>query len=185
MEIKGTAVKSIPEHVRAHYPDRYKEWLDSLPAESQKIFKEGVITANWYDVDKAAIIPTQKVGELFFNNANKGAWQSGRYSAEQALNGIYKLYVKFSSPGHIIERASRVFSAYYSGSEMQVVNKEEKSVEVEIVKFSKPNQIIEHRIGGWMERALEISGCKDVKVVISKSLAKGDAKTLYNITWPC
>jgi len=185
MDIKGTAVKSISEYVQKEYPEKYKAWLRSLPPDSQTIFKDGIISANWYDIEQAAIIPTKKVGEVLFDDCKKGAWESGRFSAEQALNGIYKLYVKFSSPNHIIDRAGRVFSAYYSGSEMKAINKQKNSVQVEIVKFETPNELIEYRIGGWMERALEISGCDcdTLKVKIEESMTKGDKRTLYHIIW--
>lgn len=183
MEIKGTAVKSIPEYVRKSHPDKLNEWMQALPPESKSIFEEGVITGNWYDMMQAAVVPTEKIGEVLFNDIKKGAWESGRFSAEIALNGIYKLYVKFSSPAHIIDRAGRVFSAYYQGSVMNVLNKNEDSVQVEISSFGKPNEVIEYRIGGWMECALEISGCKKVNVEIRESMARGDARTLYHITW--
>ena len=33
---------------------------------------------------------------MFYNgNLEEGAWEAGRYSAEKALTGIYKIFVKF------------------------------------------------------------------------------------------
>lgn len=183
MKIKGTAVKSIPDFVQSRYPDQYKNWFTQLPPDSQKLFRDGISTANWYDMNHAATIPTQKVGEVIFKDIKKGAWESGRYSAEVALNGIYKLYVKFASPEHIIERAGRVFSAYYEGSDMRVLNSSKKNVEVAIMQLTNIHEVIEYRIGGWMEKALEITGCKDLKIEIKSSLSKGADKTLYVITW--
>lgn len=184
MEVKGTAVKSIPEFVKKVFPDRYYEWLDTLPAETKMIIKEGVAANKWYPLMEAAIIPTSKIGELFYNGDSlKGAWECGKYSADVALQGIYKIYVKFSKPRHIVERAGRIFSAYYNPSTLEATNFAEKSVDVVMRAFDMPSSVIEHRIGGWMVRALEISGCKDVNVTINKSLVKGDKETIYNITW--
>lgn len=183
MKIKGTAVKSIPAFVKKNFPDKYEQWLESLPEESKFLFSNGITTSHWYLLDDAAITPTSQIGKVFYNDPKKGAWESGRYSAEEALNGIYKLYVKFSSPGHIIERAGRVFSAYYEGSVMTAKNKKAKSVDIEISVFDNPHEVIEYRIAGWMEKALEISGCKALKIDIKSSMAKGDSSTLYNITW--
>jgi hypothetical protein len=183
MQIKGTAVKSIGDYVRKQHPTRYNEWLTSLPLSSYKLLKDGVNVAEWYPMHDAAIIPTSKVGELFFHDPKKGAWECGRYSAENALTGVYKLYVKFASPGHIIERASRVFAAYYQPCELVAANFKPKSVEVIIKKMSQPHPIIEHRIGGWMERALEISGCSGIKITIPKSLTNGATETVFAISW--
>lgn len=183
MQIKGTAVKSISDYVRKQYPTRYNEWLTSLPLTSYKLLKDGVNVAEWYPMHEAAIIPTSKVGELFFHDTKKGAWECGRYSADIALTGVYKLYVKFSSPGHIIDRASRVFAAYYQPCELVAANFKPKSVEIIIKKMTQPHAVIEHRIGGWMERALEISGCKGIKIEIPKSLTTGSMETVFSISW--
>lgn len=184
MEVKGTAVKSIDEFVKKQFPSKYNDWLGALPIESKKIFYNGVITNKWYNSHEAAVIPTQKLCELFYDNDHfKGAWECGRYSAESALTGIYKIYVKLSKPGHIIERASRIFAAYYGDSVMSTRKNQANSVEVVIEDMSKPSDVIEYRIGGWIEKALELSGCNDIKVDISKSLAKGSDETVYSISW--
>ena len=183
MQIKGTAVKSIGDFVRKEYPYRYNEWLSSLPLVSYKIIKDGVNVSEWYPMHEAAIIPTTRVGELFFQDQKKGAWECGRYSADVALTGVYKLYVKFASPGHIIDRASRVFAAYYQPSELITANFKDKSIEVIIKKMPLSHPVIEHRIAGWMERALEISGCKGIRIEIPKSLTKGALETVFAISW--
>lgn len=183
MEIKGTAVKSIPDFVKEKYPSEYANWIKALPPESLKIMTS-VRSTDWYPLKDAAIIPSELVGNLFFNNdPNKGAWELGRYSATVALRGVYKLYVKFSSPGHIISRASRIIAAYYSNSVLEVGERRNNSVQIIITKFDMPSAVIEARIGGWMESALEISGCKGVEVEISKSLSKGDLNTIIECSW--
>lgn len=45
------------------------------------------------------------------------------------------------------------------------------------------DKIIEHRIGGWMERALEICGSKNVTVRITKSMTENAEYTEYSIIW--
>ena len=183
MEIKGTAAKTIPEFVKKRHKDRYQEWLTSLPSASKQIILNGIVSNKWYPLKEAAILPTQKMGEVLYGDALKGAWECGKYSAEVGLTGIYKVYVKFSKPEHIIDRAGRIFSAYYAPSEMESTNKQNNSVDVLIKSFPEPSTVIEHRIGGWMETAMQISGCDNVKVDIQTSLTKGDKETRYRVSW--
>lgn len=183
MEIKGTAVKSIPEYVKRNHTSEYANWIRSLSPASQQI-ANGISSATWYSMKDAAVEPSTKVGELFFNNdIKKGAWELGRFSADIALHGVYKLYVKFSSPGHIIARASRIFSAYYRPSKMEVTEQKSNSVQLIMTQFDQPSDVIEYRIAGWMERALEISGCKGVQVKIPESLTTGGVKTIFECSW--
>jgi len=183
MEIKGTAVKSVSEFVKAKYSSEYANWIKSLPVKSAQIVSD-VRTNNWYPINEASNIPSIAVAKLFFNNdIVKGGRELGRFSAETALKGIYKIYVKFSTPKHIISRAERIISAYYSPSKLEIENVKEKSVQVVITKFDESTDIIENRIAGWYERALEISGCKDVEVNILSSKAKGDSTTTFECKW--
>jgi hypothetical protein len=183
MEIKGSAVKSIGEYVEKRHAHKLNEWIESLPEESKKIFTNPIDSTNWYPIDSAAIIPTQKIGTLIFDSTEEGAWELGRYSAETALHGIYKVFVRVLSPAHLIQRASRIFTTFYRPSEIEVIEPSGRSVTLHITEFGAPHVIIEKRIGGWIEKALEITRCKDIKIDIPKSMAKGDPVTEYRISW--
>lgn len=184
MEIKGSAVKSIAEFIKQHHADRYQDWLDSLPDDSKKIFLEPVLPSRWYPLNESAVVPTKHLAELFFDkDEEKGAWQSGRYSAEMALTGIYKFFIMAASPFFIISKASKILSTYYRPSDIVVVEKGNSWVIVNITLFDEPSLIIECRICGWIQRALEISGAKDVIVNVQKSMAKGDDVTELRMSW--
>jgi len=183
MEVKGTAVKSIPEFVKAKHPEQYTQWLNSLPENSKKIFTGVVVVNNWYPLREGLSIPVASVGQMFYGSPSKGAWVMGRYSAEKALTGIYKVYVQLGSPRHIIERANRVFAAYFQPSEIVTVESKKNSFCYRITKFDQIDEVVEHNIAGWMERALEISGCKNLQITIPKSLSKGFPYTEFNLKW--
>lgn len=184
MEIKGTAVVAIRDFVREKYPGKFKLWFDLLPEESKVIFASPVDFTKWYSLEYAAATPTRAIAKIFFNNdMKKGAWESGRYSAEVALKGIYKIFVRVSSPSYLIARASRVFSTYYKPCEMKTIKNDGNNLVLQISEMPNIEKVIEYRIAGWIEKALEISGSKDIKVEISKSVAQGDAITEFNITW--
>lgn len=183
MEVKGTAVKSIPEFVKAIHSDRYSQWLQSLPEASRKIMSGAIITNNWYPLKAGLSVPVSIVGSMFYGSPAKGARTMGRYSADIALTGIYKLYVKMGSPRHIIERANRVFAAYFQPSEIVTVDSQKNTFIFRITKFDEIDEVVEHNIAGWMERALEISGCKNVQVTIPGSMTKGMSFTEFCLKW--
>ena len=107
MEIKGTAVTAIRDHVKANFPDKYNDWLNSLSDPAKDIYSGVIDSSKWYPLNEACIEPTRKTADLFYrSNYEKGAWDAGRYSAEKGLSGIYKIFVKASSPGYIVQRAS-------------------------------------------------------------------------------
>ena len=184
MDIKGTAVIAIRDYVKINHPDKFNEWLGSLSEEARYIYTGAIDASKWYPIRKAGVEPTRKAIELFFKgNYEKGAWEAGKFSAQKALSGIYKIFVKASSPGYIIQRASRIFAAYYQPCQMNVLDKTDTSVLLEISNMTESDIVIEYRIGGWIEKALEISGAKEVKINFPRSIAKGDTVTQLDIRW--
>ena len=184
MQIKGTAVKSIKDFVEKQYPNGYKNWIQSLSEESKKIFVSLIDVSQWYPIQYAAIEPTITIGKLFYDgNVNKAAYEMGRFGAQIALTGVYKVFVMIASPAYLIERASRIMTSYYQPSSIVVKEKQAKLCIVHIDKLPDKNPIIEMRIAGWISKAFEVTGCRDVKVETPKSLSKGDAYTEIVIKW--
>lgn len=184
MEVKGSAVIAIRDYVKAQHQARYKEWLEALSQDSRSIFEGVIDSTGWYPVKYAAVEPTVKLSNFFFEKDHKlGAKESGRYSAQKALNGIYKIFVKASSPSYLIARAARVFATYYRPCQMRAVKKEEKGVVLEITGMENSHTVIEHRIAGWVEKGLEISGAKNVQINIETQETDGQVKKSLVIKW--
>jgi hypothetical protein len=184
MEVKGTAINSIPEFIVKKFgKEGFNQWLSAINETARQVYEKPILAGNWYPLKEIMIEPTKKMCELFYHGDVKGAREGGRYSAELGLKGVYRIFVKFGSPEFLIRRASAIFTSYYQPSEMKVVAQEDKKAVVHITQFFEPSSLVENRIAGWMEKALEISGCKNVKILITQSLAKGAPYTEIIATW--
>jgi len=184
MKVKGTVVSSIDRFVKDNFPNKYKEWKSKLPSDSQKVYNEVVNATEWYDVESSVLIPTRLVGEMFYNfNVKKAAWDSGYYSAKVALTGIYKVFVLISTPAFMMSRAGKIMSSFYDQAVIKVVENRHKGITLHMTEFPGANEILDNRISGWMVKALEICGCKDLEAKITRSIAKGDSLTEFVINW--
>jgi len=184
MEIKGTAVKATPDFVKERFPGRYMDWLQAMPSSSRRIFEQPIYATSWYNLTESVIIPTQKVGDIFFNgNHTEAAQMLGRYSAEIALKGIYKVFVRVSSPHFVLSRASSIFSAYYNPSVIRVIESKEKRCALELKQFKPNEKLIMNRIAGWIEQTLEITLKRALSVVVENKEEGADLETLITIEW--
>jgi hypothetical protein len=184
MEVKGTAINSIPEFISRKFGrEALSQWLNALSERARRVYGGAILSGNWYPVKEIMEEPTKKMCEMFYRGDVRGAREGGRYSAEMGLKGVYRIFVKLGSPEFLIRKASTIFTSYYQPSEMKVVAQEDRKAVVHITKFAEASLLIENRIAGWMERALEISGCKNVKILITQSLAKGSPYTEIVATW--
>ncbi|MFN8258899.1 MAG: hypothetical protein U0W24_24640 [Bacteroidales bacterium] len=183
MEVKGTAVKSIQEFVNEKYPNEYNSWLNALPADSKTIIENRISLTSWYPIESSIITPTRIIGEMFFRDVQKAAFELGIYSSAQAIKGVYKMLVMVSSPSFIVNRASTLISSYYRPCKMEITRRAKDLAVVSITEFQKPNIIVDYRIYGWIKNTLEFSKFKSPKVEMLKSMGKGDSTTDYLITW--
>ena len=185
VEVSGLAVATIPLFIKDRFGEKgFERWLSKLEPEIQEIYK-GVISVNkWFDIKKVFIKPTEMLCDIFYKGDIKAAWEFGRFSADYGLKGVLKVFVKLASVNYFINRASVVIPNYYTPMSMDVITNEKGYAVLQIPHFPGIHKIVEYRIGGWMERALEITGnTKDLDVKITKSLADGDDCTEFEVKW--
>ncbi len=184
MKVKGTALVFLPTFIKEKFgEDQFKEWLESLPSESKKIYGKQILASQWYSLDDAFTVPLKSICERFYNGDPKASWELGRYSADYGLKGVYKLLVRLGSPEALAKRAGSVIEKYYNPSKIDCVEAVKHHSILRVTKFPDWNRHIEYRIGGYMERGIEISGGKDPKVKIPSSMTKGHPYTEYEISW--
>lgn len=183
MSIKGSAVKATKEYVLKKHPDRYEEWLKKLSPQARNIISNPILATQWYPIEESVVEPTTTACDLFFDKLENAAWQMGEFSADQALSGIYKVFVLISTPQFIISRGAKVFQSYYKDSEIIIKDKSEEHVRLQIVKFPYPHEVMECRIAGWISGAIQKTGHKKIDVKITKSMTKGDPYTEIYSKW--
>jgi len=184
MQVKGLVTKSIAEYVKANFPQQYVEWENLLPLKTVEILDRHLNLHRWFDIKNGAEKPTEAIAQLFTNNdVVKAAWLSGRYSAERAFNGSFKMFLLIMSPRFIVKRIPRLFGTFYKPDEAEARMIATNKVGMKVLNMKSRSTIIEYRIAGWLERAFELSGSETVKVEVIKSYAKGENYTEYEISW--
>lgn len=184
MEIKGSAVKATLDFVKEKFGSRYSEWVKSLPEKSRIIIEQPIYATTWYSLTDSVILPTQKVADLFYaGNSAKAANEIGRYSAEVALKGIYKIFVRVSSPQFVLSRASSIFSTYYQPSDIKIIESADKKAVLQLSKFHPNDKLIMNRIAGWIEKTLEITLKSALKVDVENHVEGSSLTSKITIIW--
>lgn len=186
MNVKGTALAVLPIFIESKFgQEGLNKWLESLNSEAAALYKNtNTIKLNqWYPLKESYLEPTANMCELFYNNDPQGAWEAGRFSADYALKGVYKAFVKMTSVSFFIKRASLLMTTYYQPSKMELRSSTYSQAVLHMTEFPEAHHLIESRIGGWIQRSLEIHGCKEVTVEITRSLTNGDPYTEMLLKW--
>ena len=184
MKVKGIAIATIPLFIQERFGEGgFNRWINALTPEARKVYQASVLASVWYPLRESLIEPLRKMCDLFYAGDLKGAHEAGRFSADYSLKGIYKIFVKLGSPESMVRRAGSILPMYYTPSEMKVVESRKGQGIVQIIKFQDMDQVLESRIAGWMERALEVSGGKHLNIKITRSLTNGDSVSEFLATW--
>ena len=184
MKVKGTAIIPLNTFVKVKFGDeKHKKWLDAIDDKGKKVFNQIILPTDWYDAEDALFAPIRKLAELYYNRDIKQcAWQTGEFSAEYGLKGIYKIFIKIGSAAFLIKKASTILPTYYKPSKMEVLDLQEYSTKIKMFDLSIKDAIIEYRVAGWMKKALEISGCQNIKIEMTKSIVTSDSSE-FLVTW--
>jgi hypothetical protein len=184
MDVKGSVLQSVPKFIRARFGDEgLQRWLDALDGECRTLFTGPILPSGWYPVQVSLVGPTVLLCELFYNGDVRGAWESGRFSAEDGLRGIYRVFVRLGSPHFIISKGATIMKTLYRPSEITVTEPVGTTTTVRITQFPEPHPVLDARIGGWIEQALLVCGCPTVKVAASHLMTRGDVFTEYKVSW--
>ncbi len=184
MEVKGTAVVVFNKFVARRFgPTDLMRCLEALPAGSRAIMEGRVDVNKWYPLQEAYLVPTETLCRIFYDGDPRGAWELGRDSADYALSGIYSSLVKLTTVKLYVQRGSIMLPNYYRPCRSQTDLIEDGRAVIRLTEFPESHPLVEQRISGWMQRALEVRGCRDVKVVTPRAMSRGDRDTEFVITW--
>ncbi len=184
MEVKGTAIKTTRDFIKTKYPGQYNAWFNSLPPGSKVLYESALDATGWYPLNDAYIVPIHKVIEMFYHHdAKTGGEELGKYSAEVALKGFYKVFLLVASPTFLIQRASKIFTTFYQPSTIAVEVVNANSAILKILDFSGIDEALEYRIAGWILKALELANCREPRYEIRSALSKGDKETDIIYCW--
>jgi hypothetical protein len=184
-EVKGRVLKSIQKYIQKKFgKEEFDRWLDAISVEAYTIYAQPIDVNEWYPIKTALIDPMANVAQLFYKwDLKEAAWEFGRYAVDFGLKGPYKALVRITSAKTMIHKAGDLLATYYRPCNAEVEKYEEGHALVRIKEFPEVDKTTEYRIAGWVQRGLEINGCKNVNVEITRSLTTFDPYTEYKITW--
>jgi len=180
--VKGTVLKSRLAFVTEHAGmDSLEAVLASLqPADRKSL--EAVLTVGWYpfELGKAlddAIVKVVGGGDPQF------FLRLGRASADKNLTTLHVSFLTPGDPHKFLGKAQQIYGLYYDTGRREYEKTGERSGVLttrEAETFSAPDCLT---VVGWYERALELCGAKDPRVVEEECRAKGGEACRYRVSW--
>jgi hypothetical protein len=141
----------------------------------------GIVASGWYplswyrDLHLAARRGTASEAGL--------AWQIGRESTRRDLNGIYRVFLRVLSPSFVLSGAARIFETYYRPGALRLDESRPGFARITLMRCHGFNMDVWSDVCGACEVALELTGCKGVRLRAEKGARDGDTEATLVAWW--
>ncbi len=115
MEVRGKAIYTIPKGIVKKFgKEGLDRWLDSISPGAQAVYNSLINPKDWFPLKEILVKPMANIAQLFYNwNLEKAGREFGGFSAGYGIKGLYRMFFKLVSPGHIIDKAVDILPSYY------------------------------------------------------------------------
>jgi hypothetical protein len=186
-EIKGGIIKPYPTFIKDTFGEEaFNKWLEALPQESQDIYRKPILSSVWYPLKWASEEPMYKTIEMFYGGDVTKAVELGRYTADQAFKGVYKFLLKLfpkvasSSVADLTAQFQKTLSTFIRPVKVEGTGDKDHN-NLRILEFPEINEALEYSLKGSLERSTELLLGKKPEIKITKSMARGDEYTEYDV----
>lgn len=181
--VKGTAVGASLAYLKGRLgEEKFAQVLSGLSPEARAALTGTVLPSGWYEFSH--LLELMKKAEVLLpRGAHSLAWEMGRYSAESGLKTVYKIFFRVADVNFILKKVSQVFSNYYDRGTMETVRTTDKTALLVLRGFDQPCPHFCDRLLGWMQRTVEMTGAKDVRMTHPRCMARGDDRCEYRGEW--
>ncbi|MFO0685545.1 MAG: DUF2378 family protein [Sandaracinus sp.] len=180
--VKGALVVGAREHVEAAYGPRIAALLDGRLDPDVRAKTEGVILPMaWMPVAALEAI-VKLTDEIAGRGDGVVAEAAGRACAERELPTTHRLFMQSATPPSAIERFPQLYRSYFSRGELRAVMTGATSARVSLEGTSLEPPILAAWTGGFASRMLELTGAREVRVVMGRS-ERGDEKSSFTLRW--
>jgi hypothetical protein len=181
-QVKGQTMKSLLLFMQKNLqPEQIDRIMASVDPETRAQIERGILPTNTF--------PMSLLNQLTVEGARvKGvpleefARDIGRFSADEAVRGVYRFFARVLTPETILAKAASFWSAMNTVGRMEVASDGSGSALIRLIDYpSDPVMCL--RIAGWIEKMADLTGAKNAVVRPLRCVAKGDPICEWRITW--
>lgn len=186
--IKAVNLKSSIEFIKNKYGDpEFEKVVSLLSDENKKLFLASrILDSQWVSMDSWINFWQIAIKELC-NNDESVIIDAGVHNAKKELTGIYKAFLKISSPLFLVRRVPFMTKMYLKSDDEKISvtthKQEENKFTIDLEKLDAKYRLFELGLLGWVKEAFTLSGAKDLQVAVSKSLSDGEGIIQFAISW--
>lgn len=163
--------------------ERLQQVLQRLPAADRKVLEGVIMPIGWYPLELNLRLDHAIAEALSPKDRAKAFIEMGRASAEENLQGPHHVFIRKGDPHFLLSHAPEIYRLYYAVGSRIYEKTSARSAVLRTVGAESVTEADCLTIIGWHQRAIEMSGGRDVCVEHPKCRARGNGYCEYLCSW--
>jgi uncharacterized protein (TIGR02265 family) len=157
--------------------------LARLPESDAKALRRTMLVTGTYPLALNLRLDEAIAAELYPGEPDRAFLEMGRASADVNLTGPQRGFVRMGDPHYLLSLSETIY-AYYYGQGRRTYEKTAATSAL-VTTFDAPPATPADclTVIGWYQRAIELSGGNDAKVIETRCRSRGHDRCEYRCTW--
>lgn len=182
--IKGSVLITRLNMLRQHGGQtRVDEVLKRLPEADRLALRGMILPIAWYPLDMNLRLDAAIADVLSPEDRARAFKDMGRSSAEENLKGAHHVFLRPGEPHFLLSQAAQIYRFYYSVGHRSYEKTGPRSAVLRTFDAEAVTEADCLTIIGWHEKAVEMSGGKNVHITHALCRATGAPHCEYQISW--
>lgn len=184
-KVKGTLVIARMKYLRAQGAASADRVLRHLSEEDQRLLTGMLLPSGWYPAGVLLRLDTTIAALLARGDRYRLFRDLGRFSADTNLgpSGVQRPYLREGDPQFLLRHVPRMYTAQHSDGRREYQQTGDRSAVLRTLEAQETSIDDCLTTVGWLERAVELSGGRAVRVVERQCRARGGASCEYQCEW--
>jgi hypothetical protein len=166
VQVSGHIIRSRYIYARQRGDEPYQQVLAQLQPATREVLDKGPLETVWYPFDLFLDL-TVTIDRVLGKGDLQLVYEMGKFSCEQNLTGIYRVFFRFGNLNFLLDRAAKAWRSQYDFGLMTVTrdpDNKQRAV-LELADVPRPHRAIYNAVWGWGIKAAELSGSEIIDFV--------------------
>lgn len=180
--VKGSALAARMKWVELHQGSTgIDRLLEALPDADRRVASSVILPSDWYPFGTFVRV-VESIDALFGKGDLALVPAVAGWAAGENLPTLYRFFYRVGTVGFVLSMATRLWRMHYDAGEL-VVDSGAGRAKLSIVGWPEPAHSHCLSVQGWVVRAAELSGAKDVKTQHGPCRARGGESCSFDLSW--
>lgn len=184
-KVKGNLLLARMKYLRAQGVESAERVLRRLTEEDRRVLSDAILPGAWYAAGVLQRLETTIAALLARGDRKQLFRDLGRFSAETNLgqDGVQRPYLRQGDPQFLLRHVPQLYGSQHDTGRREYLQTGERSAVLRTLDAAEVSADDCLTTIGWLERGVELSGGRAVRVVEPECRARGGARCEYRCEW--